>query len=57
MIKLPKPFVDKDMVEKCVAFALEKAPNNGMVHHVAGMFAERHKYVSMFFKYSVCFTK
>lgn len=44
MIKLPKPFVDKDIVEKCIALALEKAPNNGMIHHVAGMFAERHKY-------------
>lgn len=44
MIKMPKPFVDKDVVETCIARALQKAPNNGMAHHVAGMFAERHRY-------------
>lgn len=44
LLKLPKHIIDKDVVEKYIKVALEKAPNNGFVNHVAGMFAERHEY-------------
>lgn len=44
MLKMPKHFADKDVVEKCIKLALQKSPDDPMVHHAAGMCAERLEY-------------
>lgn len=44
MLKMPKHFVDKDAVERCIKLALQKTPDDLMVHHAAGMCAERLEY-------------
>lgn len=47
MLKMPKHFADKDLVEKCIKLALEKMPDDPTVHHAAGMCAERLEYVNI----------
>lgn len=44
LLKMPRSLIDKNVIKNCIKVALEKAPNNGFVNHVAGMFAERHEH-------------
>lgn len=46
LLKIPK-FADKEFVDECLKFALEKLPHDPAVHHAAGMCAERLEYVNI----------
>ena len=46
LLKIPK-FADKEFVDECLKFALEKLPHDPAVHHAVGMCAERLVCVSI----------